>query len=176
MEIVTKMCLLFLEAVAVIGAILSLIVSIMVFFFMVGLILVPGAQGGFLQQIGAPKSFQVSTGMLLFELLVGLIGALCLMVICRALHHIISNIGRQTYFVPENLAELRQILVAISTLVMTEVVSGVVFQAAHLASNQILVNYPTSLFSDFMVFATIFVVYVVFKRGLALQVDSDQMI
>ena len=118
----------------------------------------------------------ISVWFLLFSCLVALAIIFCLFIIMYALYKMIGNIYGQDYFVSQNLTYLKLILIAITSFTILQFISQLFFAKLHVNNASILTNSSPGLIGNILILAIVYTLYVVFKYGIYLQEDSNNVI
>ncbi|WP_076460213.1 DUF2975 domain-containing protein [Limosilactobacillus caccae] len=111
------------------------------------------------------------------ELIDGVI--LCVLVIIMAfgIRNIIDNINNEQYFVPQNLTAIRKILGSATIIFIIQTLNSTIFTLLQLKDvNNLFTLRGNELASAITFIIILFLVYLVFKRGLSLQKDADSII
>lgn len=111
------------------------------------------------------------------ELIDGIILCALAVIMTLGIRNIIDNINNELYFVPQNLTALRKILESVTIIFIIQALNSIVFAFLQLKdTNKFFTFHGNSISSSIVFIITIFLVYLVFKRGLALQKDADSII
>lgn len=107
----------------------------------------------------------------------GLVMAVLAIVMMIGISNIISNINKELYFVVQNLTALRKILWSTTTLFVIQLVNSGLFKLVDIKDVDNFFTFHGNDFEDNLTFiVTIFLIYLVFKRGLTLQKEVDSII
>lgn len=118
-----------------------------------------------------------NTGIQIAELIDGLIMSALAVTVTIGIRNIIDNINNSHYFVIQNLAALRKILWSTVILFVIQLINSDFFRLLNLKDVNKFFTFHGNDFSSSLAFIiTIFLVYLVFKRGLALQREADSII
>ena len=176
MNLFTKTVLKFLSIVFVIAQVLCGFAGLMLLFASGALLLVPnGVKEQFQRYIDLNTN--TSVWFLVLSCLVALAIIACLFIIMYALHKMIRNIYEQDFFVSQNLTYLRLILISITSFIILQFISQLFFAKLHAYNvSNIFSNSSPGLIGNILLLAIVYSLYVVFKYGISLQEDSNNVI
>lgn len=118
-----------------------------------------------------------NVGIQIVEWIDGLVMAVLTIIMATGMSSIIRNINDKSYFVTANLTALRRILWTTTTIFIIQVVNGLFFKLANIKDVDKFFTFHGNDFDNSIIFiVTIFLIYLVFKRGLALQKEVDSII
>lgn len=113
----------------------------------------------------------------------GIIGCIIQILICRYVKKIIKNIKIEVYFDNENLFWIARLSIAVASYVVLNIISYFIVNMLYkvypfFGTNNSIQNitYPSSIITGIMFLVVFYVVYIVFKYGLKLQQDSNEII
>lgn len=178
MNLFTKSVLKFLSIVSLIAQVLCAFAGLMLLFGAGALLLTPnGVKKQLIQYADLNSNTNLSVWFLVLSCLVALAIIACLFIIMYALHKMIGNIYKQHFFVSQNLTYLKLILISITSFTILQFISQLFFVQVH-ASNvsDIFSDSSPSLMGNILLLAIIYTLYVVFKYGISLQEDSNNVI
>lgn len=178
MNIFTKTVLKFLSIMSLIAQFLFAFVGLILLFASGALLLVSnGVKKQLLQYADLNSSTNPSVWFLLFSCLIALAIIACLFIIMYALHKIIGNIYEQHFFVSRNLTHLKLILISITSFTVLNIVSQLFFAQVHAYNvGYIFSDSWSSLLVNILLLSIVYTLYLVFKHGISLQEDSNNMI
>ncbi|BDR57116.1 DUF2975 domain-containing protein [Xylocopilactobacillus apis] len=119
---------------------------------------------------GIKSTSMFSVLVLLISILVSIIIFFEITVFIR---RIVKNLKHEIYFNFDNLKNIRWIMYSAAFFLILDVLSKIVFDIVHL---NIFYTSWSEIFVSALVFLGIYVIYLVFKRGVELQEDSDSLI
>ena len=91
--------------------------------------------------------------------------------------NLLSNINDGQYFVDKNMLAVRQILWSSLLVLVLGSINTVVFHLLHVQDKLSLLTLSGDDFTNGLGFVTvIFLIYLIFRRGIALQQDADEII
>lgn len=94
---------------------------------------------------------------------------------CLALHHILNNINLQKYFAPANMVALRKLMFSFLILTILDGINTVVNHFINVTTQ--LDFFPCgNYYAYFISLIICYLVYFIFKRGLALQNENNSII
>lgn len=178
MNLFTKTVLKFLSIISLIAQALFAFVGIILLFATGALLLVPQ---GIKEQWMQYAELDLNTNKLIWLLVLTCIVALaiiaCLFIIMYALRKIIGNIYKQHFFVSQNLTYLKLILISFTSFIVLDFISKL-FKAQVNAYNvsAILSDSWPNLIGKILLLSIVYTLYIVFKYGISLQEDSNNMI
>lgn len=178
MNLFTKTVLQFLSIVSLIAQVLCAFAGLVLLFASGALLLVSnGIKELLLQYVDIHSNINLSVWSLILSCLVALAIIACLFIIMYALHKMIGNIYEQHYFVSQNLMYLKQILISITGFTILQFISQLFFAQLHLynVSDVFSESWP-SVIGNILLLAIVYTIYVVFKYGIYLQEDSNNVI
>ncbi|WP_042348189.1 DUF2975 domain-containing protein [Bacillus massiliigorillae] len=178
MNLFTKTVLKFLSIMSLIAQFLCAFAGLILLFAAGSLLLVPnGVKQQLLQYVDLNSNTNPSVWLLVLSCLVALAIIACLFIIMYSLHKMIGNIYVQDFFVSQNLKYLKLILIAITSFTILQFISQLFFAKLHAYNvSNIFSNSSPSLIGNILLLAIIYTLYVVFKYGIYLQEDSNNMI
>ncbi|KRG12257.1 DUF2975 domain-containing protein [Lederbergia galactosidilytica] len=178
MNLFTKTVLKSLSIVSIIAQVLFAFAGLMLLFASGALLFVSkGLKTQLLQYTDLYSNTNLSVWFLVLSCLVALAIIACLFIIMYALNKMIGNIYEQHYFVSQNLKYLKLILISISSFTVLQFISQLFFAQAHAynVSHIFSESWP-SLLGCILLLAIVYTIYVVFKYGISLQDDSNNVI
>ncbi|MBK3496418.1 DUF2975 domain-containing protein [Viridibacillus sp. YIM B01967] len=175
MNLFTKTVLKFLSIMSLIAQVLCTFAGLMLLFGAGALLLVPNGVKKQLLQYNSNTN--LSVWFLVLSCLIALAIIACLFIIMYALHKMIGNIYEQHFFVSRNLTYLKLILISITSFTVLDFISQLLFAQVH-AYNviDIFPNSWPSLIGKILLLSIVYTLYVVFKYGISLQDDSNNVI
>lgn len=175
MNLFTKTVLKFLSIMSLIAQFLFAFVGLILLFATGALLLVPnGVKNQLLQYVDLHSK---SVWVLVLSCLVGLAIIACLFIIMYALHKMIDNIYVQDFFVSQNLTYLKVILIAITSFTILQFISQLLFTKLHAYNvSTVFSSSSPGLIGNILLLAIVYTLYVVFKYGISLQDDSNNVI
>lgn len=178
MNLFTKTVLKFLSIMSLIAQFLCAFAGLMLLFAAGALLLVPnGVKKQLLQYVDLNSNTNPSVWFLVLSCLVALAIIACLFIIMYALHKMIGNIYAQDFFVSQNLTYLKLILIAITSFTILQFISQLFFAKLHAYNvSNIFSNSSPGLMGNILLLAIVYTLYVVFKYGISLQDDSNNVI
>ncbi|MGE7187272.1 DUF2975 domain-containing protein [Peribacillus sp. NPDC006672] len=178
MNLFTKTVLKFLSIVSLIAQVLCAFAGLMLLFASGALLLVPnGVKKQLLQYADLNSNTNPSVWLLVLSCLVALAIIACLFIIMYALHKIIGNIYEQHFFVFQNLTYLKLILISITSFTILQFTSQLFFAKIHAFNvSDVFSNSSPGLLGNILLLAIVYTLYVVFKYGISLQDDSNNVI
>lgn len=103
--------------------------------------------------------------------------AVLTIILMLGIRNLLSNINDGLYFVDQNMLAIRQILWASTAIFILQCITTTVFRLCDLHDRLKGLTFQTNDFSNSLTFIAIFfLVYLIFKRGLTLQKESDEII
>lgn len=103
--------------------------------------------------------------------------ALLTLIMWLGIRNLLSNINDGLYFVDQNMVAVRQILWTTAALFIMQSISTAVFSFYGIRDKLHLLTFQGNDLSDNLFFLVIFfLIYLIFKRGIALQKDADEII
>lgn len=180
MNLFTKTVLKFLSIMSLIAQYFCVFAGLMLLFAAGALLLVPdGAKKQLLQYVDLNSSTNTnpSVWFLVLSCIVALAIIACLFITMYALRKIIGNIYLKDFFVSQNLTYLKLILIAITSFTILQFISQLFFAKLHAynVSNVFSESSP-GLIGNILLLAIVYTLYVVFKYGISLQDDSNNVI
>ena len=178
MNLFTKTVLKFLSIVSLIAQILCAFAGLVLLFASGALLLVSeGVKKQLLQYAKLNSNTNLSVWFLVLSCLVALAIIASLFIIMYALHKMIGNIYEQHYFVFQNLKYLKLILISFTSFIILQFISQLFFAQTHTynVSDVFSESWP-SLMGNILLLAIVYTIYVVFKYGISLQDDSNNVI
>ncbi len=178
MNLFTKTVLKSLSIVSLIAQVLCAFAGLVLLFASGALLLVSkGVKEQLLQYTDLTSNTNLSVWGLILSCLVALAIIACLFIIMYALHKMIGNIYEQHYFVSQNLKYLKLILISFTSFTILQFISQLFFAQAHAynVSDIFSESWP-SLMGNILLLAIVYTIYVVFKYGIYLQEDSNNVI
>lgn len=163
---------------SLIAQVLCAFAGLILLFASGALLLVPnGAKKQLLQYVDLNSSTNLSVWFLVLSCLVALAIIACLFIIMYALRKIIGNIYEQDYFVSRNLKYLKLILISITSFTVLNFISKLLFAQvnAYNVSDVFPDSWP-SLIGNLLLLSIVYMLYVVFKYGISLQDDVNNVI
>ena len=178
MNLFTKIVLKFLSITSLIAQFLFAFVGLILLFATGALLLVPnGVKKQLLQNVDLHSNINLSVWILVLSCLVGLAIITCLFIIMYALHKMIDNIYIQDFFVSQNLTYLKLILIAITSFTILQFISQLLFTKLHVYDvSTVFSSSSPGLIGNILLLAIVYTLYVVFKYGISLQDDSNNVI
>ncbi|MBG9785599.1 DUF2975 domain-containing protein [Shouchella lehensis] len=178
MNLFTKIVLRFLSIASLIAQGFLAFAGLILIFASVALLVVSdGVRNQLTQHIYISSNTAPSISFIVFSCLVALAIITCLFITTFALYKIISNIYGQQFFVVQNLKYLRFILISITSFIVFQSISQLFFAQAHLYNvSDIFLNTWPNLLESVLLLSIIYTIYVVFKYGISLQEDSNNVI
>ncbi|MGG4266184.1 DUF2975 domain-containing protein [Peribacillus simplex] len=178
MNLFTNTVLKFLSIVSLIAQVLCAFAGLMLLFAAGALLLVPnGVKKQLLQYVTVNSNTNPSVWFLVLSCLVALAIIACLFIIMYALHKMIGNIYEQDFFVSQNLTYLKLILISITSFTILQFISQLFFAKLHAYNvSDIFSDSSPGLIGNILLLAIIYTLYVVFKYGISLQDDSNNVI
>ncbi|MFD1170311.1 DUF2975 domain-containing protein [Oceanobacillus caeni] len=178
MNLFTKAVLKFLSIVSLIAQVLFAFAGLILLFASGALLFVSnGVRKQLLQYADLNTNTDLSVWFLVLSCLVALAIIACLFIIMYALHKMIGNIYKQHFFVSQNLTYLKLILISITSFTILQFISQLFFAQAHAYNvSGIFSDSSPSLIGNILLLAIIYTLYVVFKYGISLQDDSNNVI
>lgn len=178
MNLFTKTVLKFLSIASLIAQVFCAFAGLILLFAAGALLLVPnGVKKQLLQYADLNSSPSLSVWFLVLSCLVALAIIACLFIIMYALHKMIGNIYEQNFFVSQNLTYLKLILISITSFTILQFISQLFFVQAHAYNvSGIFSDSWPSLIGNILLLAIVYTLYVVFKHGIYLQDDSNNVI
>ncbi|GIN93137.1 hypothetical protein J6TS1_42850 [Siminovitchia terrae] len=178
MNLFTKTVLKFLSIVSLIAQFLCAFAGLMLLFATGALLLVPsGVKKQLLQYGDLNSNTDLSVWFLVLSCLAALAIIACLFIIMYALHKMIGNIYEQHFFVSQNLTYLKLILISITSFTILQFISQLFFAQVHAYNvSDIFSDSWPSLIGNILLLAIVYTLYVVFKYGINLQEDSNNVI
>ncbi|MGF9976814.1 DUF2975 domain-containing protein [Viridibacillus arvi] len=178
MNLFTKTVLKFLSIMSLIAQVLCAFAGLMLLFASGALLLVPnGVKKQLLQYTDLNSNTNLSVWFLVLSCLVALAIIACLFIIMYALHKIIGNIHKQHFFVSRNLTYLKLILISITSFTVLNFISKLLFAQVH--AYNVSVIFPDSwpsLIGNVLLLSIVYMLYLVFKYGISLQDDFNNVI
>ncbi len=176
MNLFTKTVLKFLSIVSLIAQVLFAFAGLILLFAAGALLVVSnGVKTQLLQYAGLNTN--LSVWFLVLSCLVALAIIACLFIIMYALHKMIGNIYKQHFFVSQNLTYLKLILISITSFTILQIISQLFFAQAHVYNvSDVFSDSSPGLIGNILLLAIIYTLYVVFKYGISLQDDSNNVI
>jgi hypothetical protein len=163
---------------SLIAQVLCAFAGLMLLFASGALLLVPnGVKKQLLQYTDLNSNTNLSVWFLVLSCLVALAIIACLFIIMYALHKIIGNIHKQHFFVSRNLTYLKLILISITSFTVLNFISKLLFAQVH--AYNVSVIFPDSwpsLIGNVLLLSIVYMLYVVFKYGISLQDDFNNVI
>lgn len=178
MNLFTKTILKFLSVVSLIAQVLCAFAGLMLLFASVALLLVPSEiKKQLLQYTDLNSNTNLSVWSLVFSCLVAIAIITSLFIIAYALRKIIGNIYNQHYFVSQNLKYLKLILISITSFTILQFISQLFFTQMHSYNvSSVFSDSSPGLLGNILLLAIVYTIYVIFKYGISLQDDSNNMI
>ena len=180
MSLFTKSVLKFLSIMSLIAQFLCAFAGLMLLFATGAVLLVPnGVKKQLLQYVDVNSNLNTnpSVWLLVLSCLVALAIIACLFIIMYALRKMIGNIYIQDFFVYQNLTCLKQILIAIISFTILQFISQLFFAKLHAYNvSNVFSNSSPGLLGNILLLAIVYTLYVVFKYGISLQDDSNNVI
>lgn len=178
MNLFTKIILKFLSVVALIVQVIF-IIAVPIFMFAIGaLLFVPKSiKEQLLNSMELDFNIKQTTWILVISCIVAIAILICLYIVMRALRKIINNIYRQHFFVSQNLTCLKVILISFTSFIILDFASKLL--KAQFNAHNVSVIFPDSwpnLIGKLLLLSIIFTIYIVFKYGMELQEDSNNVI
>lgn len=103
--------------------------------------------------------------------------ALLTMITMLGTRNLLSNLNDGDYFVGRNMLAVRQILWSSVAILLLGGINTLVFNAFQIRDHLHIFIMRGDDFADYLGFLTfVFLIYLIFKRGLALQKDADEII
>lgn len=176
MNLFTKTVLKFLSIVSLIAQVLFAFAGIILLFASGALLLVSKGVKKQLLQF-ADLNTNLSVWFLVLSCLVALAVITCLFIIMYAIYKMIGNIYKQHFFVSQNLTYLKLILISITSFTILQLISQLFFAQVHVYNvSDVFSDSSPSLIGNILLLAIIYTLYVVFKYGISLQDDSNNVI
>ena len=178
MNLFTKAVLKFLSIVSLIAQVLCGIAGSMLLFATVALLLVPNdVKKQLLQYLQLNTNINQIGLFIVLSSLVALGIIACLFIIMHALRKMIGNIYKKDYFVPQNLTYLKTILISITCFTLLQLLSQVFFAKLHAYNvSNVFSDSSSGFLGNILLIAIVYTLYVVFKYGISLQDDSNNVI
>lgn len=177
MNLFTKTVLKFLSIVFLIAQVLFAFAGLVLLFATVALLFVPNeVKKQLLQYVDLNSNVNTSVFLVLSSL-VALAIIDCLFIIMHALYKMIGNIYKQDIFVSQNLTYLKLILISITSYTIMQFISQVFFAKQHAYNvSYVFSNSSSDLVRNILLLAIVYTVYLVFKYGMSLKDDSNNVI
>ncbi|RIJ63757.1 DUF2975 domain-containing protein [Rummeliibacillus sp. POC4] len=177
MNLFTKIVLKCLSIVTVFLQVVFAFAGLVLLFATVALLFVPNdVKNQLLQYLDLNTNVNITMVLVLSSLVAFLIIA-CLFIIMHALRKMIGNIYKQNFFVPQNLTYLKLILISITSITILQFISQVFFAKLHAYNvSNVFSNSASDLVGNILLLAIVYTLYVVFKYGISLQDDSNNVI
>ncbi|MGE7623048.1 DUF2975 domain-containing protein [Viridibacillus sp. NPDC096237] len=178
MNLFTKTVLKFLSIMSLIAQFLCAFAGLVLLFASGALLLVPkGVKKQLLQYTDLNSNTNLSVWVLVLSCLVALAIIACWFIIMYALHKIIGNIYEQHFFVSLNLTYLKLILISITSFTVLDCISQLFFAQVHVYNvSDIFSDSWPNLIGNILLLSIVYTLYVVFKYGISLQDDSNNVI
>ncbi|MBD3109610.1 DUF2975 domain-containing protein [Bacillus sp. AGMB 02131] len=175
MNLFTQTVLKFLSITSLIAQFFCAFAGLMLIFATGAVLLVPeGVKKQLLQYVELNNP---SVWSLVLSCLVALTIIACLFIIMYALRKMIGNIYVQDFFVPQNLTYLKLILIAITSFTILQFISQLFFAKLHAYNvSTVFSDSSPGLLGNILLLAIVYTLYVVFKYGISLQDDSNNVI
>lgn len=111
------------------------------------------------------------------EFIDGFVMAVITIIMALGIRNIIDNINNELYFVPQNLTAIRKILLSATSIFLIQLLNSGLFPLLQIKDANKFFTFQGNGFGTSIAFIiTIFLIYLVFKRGLTLQRDADSII
>ncbi|MFJ8261083.1 DUF2975 domain-containing protein [Rummeliibacillus sp. NPDC094406] len=162
---------------SLIAQVLCAFAGLILLFASGALLLVPNGAKKQLLQYADLNSNTNLTVWFLVSFLLALAIIACLFIITYALHKIIGNIYKQHFFVSRNLKYLKLILISITSFTVLNFISKLLFAQIHAYNvSDVFPDSWPSLIGNILLLSIVYTLYVVFKYGVSLQDDSNNVI
>lgn len=106
-----------------------------------------------------------------FFMIIGLIAVIFFNLGIHNVRHLIKNIKQEVYFDQANLHELKQLLIRSIVYTVLSIISWAIILPMDSTP-----FYPNAYIADLVFIAIVYVVYLIFKHGLALRDDTNKII
>lgn len=96
--------------------------------------------------------------------------------IINSTRRLVNNLRQGAYFVQANLMQIKRVMIAILCMTIFQFMMSINYCLVELNATQTF-NLPLSeIFKNILILVAIYVIYLIFNKGITLQEDSDSMI
>lgn len=176
MNYISKVTLKFLSILTIIFQVIFSLAGLAIIFASIMMLFVTGeSKHELYTYILGPN--HITKAVLLFSCLVALLIIVSLFLILHSLRQILNNIYQKKYFIESNLTNIKRTLIYSSIFIIGNILSMFTFSNLH---NKNISNIFANSWGQILIYivflAIIYTIYLIFKYGVDLQKDSDNVI
>lgn len=176
MKTITNLILRSVSFLTIVAQIIFSLGGIAVIFATISMFLISGNdKSDFYKYVLKPEN--LTKGSLLLGGLNAIIIFSCLIVTMIFLRKVVNNINNNDFFVQANLTNIKIMLIAVSVLILANIVSMFIFANGNGRSiSNVFANSWSQVGICVIFMAILYTIYIVFKYGVKLQEDSNTVI
>ncbi|CAH1853252.1 DUF2975 domain-containing protein [Convivina intestini] len=119
---------------------------------------------------------QVSPLILISTYFVALFISATYYFIIDSTRRLVNNLRQGAYFVQANLMQIKRVMIAILCMTIFQFMMSINYCLVQLNATQEFDLPLSEIFTNILILVAIYVIYLIFNKGMALQEDSDSMI
>ncbi|CAH1856319.1 DUF2975 domain-containing protein [Convivina intestini] len=89
---------------------------------------------------------------------------------------LVNNLRQGAYFVQANLMQIKKVMIAVLCMMIFQFMTSINYCLVQLNATQEFDLPLSEIFTNILILVAIYVIYLIFNKGMALQEDSDSMI